>query len=319
MGGWNHHLPVLPAPLIPKGGSDRKPGMSLNIHLGAHKTATTHLQRCLGAIEADLLAHELMFLGPDTLRGAPLDLRALLNNPDRHPKRRDAARTLLRGLRAEHRDLLISEELILGGLGQRLLGPEGRIYQDAGQRLRNLLTLLGNPDVTLFLALRSPADFLTSLFGEQMRHGGPVRIEDFLDGFDPVSLSWSDLVARLLKGSQAGRIVCWRYEDTAAIRPVLLTRLLGSDLAARVPDLPPVRVGMSAAAYQMVLEKAGQGEGVKMLTNRALNAHPREGGEARMQLLSPAVHKQCEHAYDDDCRNVAAMARVEFLRPASQG
>ena len=42
---------------------------TLTVHLGAHKTATTHLQHSLGRARADLRRHGVAYFGPDLLRG----------------------------------------------------------------------------------------------------------------------------------------------------------------------------------------------------------------------------------------------------------
>ncbi|MFV0384107.1 hypothetical protein [Paracoccus sp. (in: a-proteobacteria)] len=294
--------------------------MTLSIHLGAHKTASTHLQRSIGAIEADLLESNVIFLGPDILRDAPLDLRALLEGPERRRRQSDMVSRLLRGFLAEHRDMILSDELILGGLGRaRLLGDNGRIYLGAAQRLRNLLDLLGTGDATLYLAIRSPADFVTSLFGEQLRWGGVLRIEDFLGDFDPAGLSWSDLVRRLLATGEAGRIVCWRYEDTATTRLQLLTRMLGPGLAALVPDLPPARIGLSVAAYNMVLARAAEGQPIDLLVGQSRKQHPRTRGEDRLRLLPPEIHAAAARRYAEDCAELARIPGVEFLVPGAAG
>lgn len=298
-----------------------KDGMGLFIHLGAHKTATTHLENCLRAAEPELLAAGVAFLGPGNLRQEPLNLRMLLNDPDRRPRQQSTARVLLRTLIADHRDLVLSEEQILGGLGDAdLLGPDGQVYLHAVPRLRHLLALAGTGEVTLLLALRSPADFLTSVFGEQLRHGGPLRIEDFLRGFDPAGLRWSELVARLLAETGAARLICWRYEDTAATRSELLDLLLGPDLARAVPYLKPRRPGMSAAAYRALLDGSDGELASRDLAEALRRAHPKRAGAAALRVLPEALHATCDRLYAKDCARIAAMPGVRFLgTPVEQG
>ncbi len=182
--------------------------MTISIHLGAHKTATTHLQQSLRRIEPDLLDADRMFLGPVNLRQPPLDLRAMLNDPAAHPRNSQLARDLLRGLRREHSAMILSDGLFLGGLGrERLLTAEGSFYQDGDRRLGHLLELLGTRDATLFLALRSPASFVTSVHAELVREGQKGRIEDYLGGFDLGRARWLPLVGRLLARLGRGRLI----------------------------------------------------------------------------------------------------------------
>lgn len=300
--------------------------MTLSIHLGVHKTATTHLQHSVRRIEQDLLDADRIFLGPDSLRDAPLDLRALLNRPQATPKRATLARDLLRSLRDEHAALTLSDELILGGLGrERMLADDGSFYRDAQMRLGNLLDLLGTRDVDLFLALRAPASFVTSVHGELTRQGGAGSLQDYLGDFDVGTAQWQPLVMRLLSVMGQGRLTIWRFEDTGRVRDRLLTRMLGAELAALVPNPPPLRVGLSAAAYRH-LEKAGQGasqDDRRRQAEMALRQHPQRRPDQRLRLLDDAVHDRSAATYDRDCDRIAALPQVDFLRPgdgdAAQG
>lgn len=292
--------------------------MGLFIHLGAHKTATTHLANCLEKAESDLLADGVAFLGPENLRQAPLNLRLLLNNPEGRPDQQKAAMGILRGLMEEHRDLIISEELILGGFTKgQFLGAGGQVYPQAGQRLRHLLDLVGTRDVTLLLAIRSPADFLTSAFGEGLRHEGPLKIDTFLNGFQPALLRWSELIGRLQRDSEAQRLICWRYEDLANIRGDLLIRMLGPKLAAAVPDLPPTRLGLSDSAYRMLLDRSVGDAAVRDLTGEVRKAHPKQTPRDTLRVLPQELHDECDRNYAEDCASIAAMPWVHFLKPAA--
>lgn len=290
--------------------------MSVFILVGAHKTATTHLTFCLEAIESQLMQAGVMFLAPKVLRHPPLEVRALLGGAGRRSARRATVSGILRGLIEDHRDLIIQDEQILGGLGGgRFLGAGGRIYPDAGLRLSSLLDLIGTRDVTVMLACRSPADFLTSAFGEALLQGGSLRMDEFLGDFDPTALRWSELAERLMAESGAARMVCWRYEDLAAIRGELLRSLLGEKLGAAVPNLPPKRRGLSDAAYRMLRAAAEGGVVPHGLTGQALRQLPKKGAADRMQVLPQAVHDVCERVYAEDCKRLAALPGVRFLSP----
>lgn len=294
--------------------------MALFVHLGAHKTATTHLARCVLAAEEDLLQAGVIFLDPAQLRQPPLELRALIADPGVPPRRHGPAQEILRGLMAEQRDLILSEEQILGSLGaSRFLGRDGSVYPLAGARVRKLLDVLGTRDVTLLLGLRSPAEFLTSTFGEQLRHGGPLRIEEFLGDYDPKSLRWSELVERLMMESGAARLVCWRYEDLSAVRAELLTIMLGADLAGLVPDLPPTRVGLSGPGYRALLQHTSGDRAERKEIGAMLKAHPKRAAADGLRLLPQEVHDACDQNYVEDCARIAAMPRVRMLRPKAQG
>jgi hypothetical protein len=90
----------------------------------------------------------------------------------------------------------------------------------------------------------------------QVMGGHELLLADYLGGFDPVRLSWTGLAKRLLAVRGVARLVVWRYEDYAAVRPQILARMLPESLAARADDPPAAIVGLSQPAYADVLERA---------------------------------------------------------------
>lgn len=291
--------------------------MSLSIHLGIHKTATTHLQQSIKLIEPELVDRDFMFLGPENMRARPLAVVGLLDKVAKKPKRAKTTKMLLRGLLSAYSNCLVSEELLLGGLNPTgFLGKNGQIYTKAENRLNNLLDLFGTKDATLFLSLRSPASFLTSAFGEALRFGGPLTPDEYFGDFDPLDLRWSDLITRLMR-SGVSRLVCWRFEDLADIRHVMLTKMLGEEFAPMIPDLRPLRPGLTQAAYDMIL---ANGRGAtwmekRKLVSEAISKYPKTAEAEPLVIFDDAIHRESDRVYAEDCAKVAAMPRVEFLRP----
>ncbi|RDD93162.1 hypothetical protein DTW92_19670, partial [Paracoccus pantotrophus] len=117
--------------------------MALSIHLGAHKTASTHLQFSLRQVRDRLLGAGLAYVDPAMLRGQPLSLSAVLAQGI-GGRDQDSARRMLLDMRQGCRDLLISEENILGMTHRsRLFSRRGEIYPRAAQRLRHVIALAG--------------------------------------------------------------------------------------------------------------------------------------------------------------------------------
>lgn len=297
--------------------------MSLSIHIGAHKTASTSLERSIWTVEEQLIEQGYMFLTPQILRHEPFDLNWALGNPGRDPQRHQKLRKLMRELMVENDHMLISEEQILGGLGSaHFLGDDGKIYLHAEKRLRILLQLLGTTDATVFLSVRSPASFLTSAYGEHFAHGyypdhlSPLTAEIFLHDYDPRSLCWSQLVGRLLEKNPIS-LVCWRFEDFGMVQKQIFRRLFGDDLANQIKDIPFQRAGMSQAAYDMVLSGS---KGLtrlqrNQLRKQAMAEHPKGPNEPPLRIFDDETVQKCETLYAQDCKKIAAMPGVEFLWP----
>src|SRR5690349_5584947 len=172
------------------------------IHLGAHKTATTHLQQTLAAIRPRLVAQGVDPIPLAALRA--IGLARALN------ERRLAARVpglrglamrtlvaeLLEPLRRGPRTLLISEE--------KRLGAPRRVFEEPAyplveQVVPRLAALGGRGRVTLFLSIRGFERHLPSTYAQELRVLPPEP-----EGFEAIRRrvlarppSWFELVRRI--------------------------------------------------------------------------------------------------------------------------
>ena len=159
-----------------------RPPPRWRLHLGAHKTATTHIQlRCaaLGLAErgvGDMGNDELtpMKLPDMRLRALPARLSPAL-------RRREMLRRLSALGRLRGRMVLSNEDWI--GHGEAGLEPVP--YPEAGRRIRSLVRGLARDGaVELFLAVRSPDTFLPSVYAQVLRY------HPYPGGFAPIRARW---------------------------------------------------------------------------------------------------------------------------------
>ena len=292
--------------------------MVLNLHLGAHKTATTHLQLSLRTVQHELRDNGVFYADPAIVRG---DNFPLIQGLNAAPGQRDAER--LAGRRFHHlREmypwLLCSDENFLGGTHRDVMfGRRGEIYPQGAQRLRKLLRMAGGGPATLFLSVRDPASFNASAFSLQLILGNELMAEDYMAGRDPTSLNWTGLVRRLLSIEGAARIVVWRYEDYPRLRGRILRRMLPPHLARQVPDPAPVNEGMSQPAYEWLAEQAmtQTDADLRQLAAKSRERFPRSAGHAPMRPFRPEEHQRSQAGYGADLDRLRQMPRVEFLEP----
>ena len=194
--------------------------MSLTIHVGAHKTATTHLQQTLRGLIPQMLATGIHYSDIQHWRGGLTRLAVALGDGPGPARLRGRLRRRLDATSAIWPEMVISEENILGSLRREgLMGAGGVLYPQAGRRLARLMGMLRHRPATICLAVREPCGFLTSAFSMQVLGGHELLFADYLGDFDPARLSWTDLARRLLATGAAARLVVWRYEDYPAVRP----------------------------------------------------------------------------------------------------
>jgi|GEM_PF-4905966 len=155
----------------------------IRFHIGAHKTATTHLQMTLAGCR----------LAPGTCYVPLKRLRRLLTTPVRK------GRPFLPWHRWYRGTWLLSDENILGNSSN-----VRRMYEDPGRALQ----YFSDCRLELFMAIRSYDRFLPSAWAERLwRHP--------FEPFEPVipRRRWTDVVADLQAALPGVPIHVWRYED----------------------------------------------------------------------------------------------------------
>jgi len=295
--------------------------MALSIHLGAHKTASTHLQNSLRLVGDQLRAAGLAYVHPGMLRNATLPLSYVLAQGQGAAT--DAgARQALQDMRAGCRDMLISEENILGLTRRsRLFSRSGEVYPRAARRLRHVMALAGGGPTVLYLSLRDPACFMASAFALQVSRGREIEFDAYLGGRDAADIGWAELVGRLAEVRGVSRIVLWRYEDYALLRPRILARLLPAGLAEHVPDPPPANVGLTQAGYDWLLRRAsalmesGAEVDLPTLSQRARLRFPPGRGHAPLRPFDEKTGARSAANYAREIAALRTMPGVELLEP----
>lgn len=291
--------------------------MSLTVHLGSHKTATTHLQASWRAAMPFLQAKGIYYAGPADLRQQRCPLTLALSEP-MTSRRVGRARAHFDLVREFWPKILISDENILGGTRRDyLFGPKGQLYPDATERLGKLFDILGGQGATAVLALRDPAQFQLSAFSLQLLRGAELDFDAYLDGRPPWAVGWADLARRILALPQVLRLIVWRYEDYPALRRRIHRRLLPEGLAMRIPNPPPVNVGISQEGYEWMVGQLRRNRGADLrdLAGQARQNFSRAHGHGGLALLSQGQLERSARVYEQEIEKLRRFARVEFLAP----
>ena len=153
----------------------------------------------------------------------------------------------------EHQDcerLILSDENILGGLRPSRL--TGSFYSGVRSRLGRLKRKLGRNDVKIFLAIRSYDEFISAMYCEYIRHNSFTSSDSYLANVDFQSLSWTRLIADLVKIAGDENVVCWSFEDFPAIEDKVFGALTGG--LAHLVERPEekLRESLSADAVDLL-------------------------------------------------------------------
>ncbi|RCW88090.1 hypothetical protein [Paracoccus lutimaris] len=292
--------------------------MALTIHLGAHKTASTHLQNSLRMAQGQLRAAGVFYAAPVVLRSPYLPLIPVLLRPECPDWYRPHLVRVLSEARDICPEVLLSDENLLGGINRyNLFGGSGLLYPDAPRRVAETIALAGGGPATLCLAVRDPIRFNLSAFAHLVIRGEEIALDQFLRRRDPARADWVGLVRRLSALPGIARIVVWRYEDYPALRPRILARMLPPALVAQVPDAPPANEGLTQPGYDWFVARAlaDSKVGLRVLARRARMRFPAADGHAPLRLLPDEDYARSAAGYARQIRQLRHLPGVELLAP----
>ncbi|WP_371158423.1 hypothetical protein [Jannaschia sp. 2305UL9-9] len=306
-----------------------------HIHLGAHKTATTHLQDALSA-RKDALQGDGVFYLPHAEARPLLQFRDVPLSPLMRLRRRLAGETWwpdrafgsarharacatelvsVIGARAEtaHR-VVLSEENLLGRLRSVFTGD----YFAGSPRLNLLGDLATRVPVHLYLAVRPLDTFLPSAYAQALRTLPADRL-NFPETVARVQAhppSWADLAQAICDRVPRAHLTIWEYGAYAAhgdaIRR-LITGLPGDDDPS---DPRPTRTLSPSARAIHLAEQLPEADWTKRAARveRIYGDHPRSDREGPHRPFDAAARARLQAAYRDDLARMARMPRVRVVQ-----
>jgi hypothetical protein len=294
------------------------PVTAWRIHIGAHKTATTHVQEILTLMRPQLLERGVDFVDNHAVRRSGLaKALAARRLAMRLPVLRGRAVAAIMArhldpLRAGPRTFVLSEEKLMGGSLQAFATP---IYPQV-ERMVPLLASLSAPaaggaEVTLFLSIRSFDGQMPSAYVQELKFSPPIA-----GGFDNLKErvlaappSWFGLVRRIRAAAPAVPLRVWRQEDYRRDPAAILAVLCGCDPGplpamedpywTRSPDLRAVRAAEALPADMPREERRA----------RVLEIFRASGDGERFDPFTAEEKALLRAAYDQD------LARIDALDP----
>ncbi|WP_397542139.1 hypothetical protein [Roseovarius salis] len=285
----------------------------LTFLVGAHKTASSHLQHSLAGAASELARQGTAVIGPKAMRADLLPVMNMVRDGMATEVGQGAARAFLQLHAGSARHALLMDENILGGTDRKMLMRKTRLYPWAHRRLGRLMALLPGHEVRIGLAIRNPATFLPSCWSESLHHRPFRSFADYVAGIAPERLRWSDLLERLRAAAPGARFIVWRFEDYRALGPALHAHLLGERMAALVSHADRrLRPGLSdKAAAWLQDHPAPDRDALKTARAR----FPKTTERDAFAPWAPEAHERMTRAYDRDCARIGDMAGLDLLWP----
>ncbi|MEL6793185.1 MAG: hypothetical protein AAFP78_07010 [Pseudomonadota bacterium] len=286
--------------------------MTIHLHLGAHKTASTHIQAVLRKNAARLAGEGVRVVAPSEVRGligrgqraaaemAPIpSLRAAL-----------AARRLRRFLEGDER-IAVSDENALGLTGEIIAA--GALYPHAAARLRLWRSAAGARPLAVYFAVRDYAPFFAGAHAQSIRGGAMIPLEPAqIARLAALPRRWPDVIADIRRALPAARMTLWRFEDYAALQAEILRRMTGAG------DLEPRRkrpmATPSAPAMEALFAAAATRPGRRIPKDEFERAGAATAGP-RYMPFGEADQTRLATAYEEDVARFRTDPGIEFLVP----
>jgi hypothetical protein len=295
--------------------------INIHLYLGAHKTATTHLQGILLANRDRLAAHQVVLSAPQDVRKEwlPEFFRYCAGTGDAP----DA------GLAKELRSIapssglwILTEENIAGVCNDLAFKPG--IYPEAAGRIACLARLFPEAGLSLFFSLRSYDSFYRSAYTEVVRNRGYVPFEEFYDEGRFSGNSWVETVRRFQRTLPQERITLWKFEDFRELIPRLVSLLTGiGDVQGLLDAYKPVttRPSLSRKTIDILkdLHPVLSRKESLALVERINRIYPVGRGWPEFRPFSPEKEAGFQQQYTRDIEAIKAhFPGIRFLEPAAR-
>ena len=207
--------------------------MTIKLYIGAHKTATTHIQSVLEHNHKNLEQHNIKLSTPNELRKSWLP--NFLNLC--HKKN-------LRQIEALKQELpnsgiwILSDENFAGTPYDFKIHKG--MYPNVGQRLKCLKELFPNTKIELYFSIRSYETFYRSTYLEVVRNRGYIPFEEYYNEERFKDNSWLDVIEMFTSVIPEENITLWRYEEIKILMPTILNNITGLNNAKELISNYPI-------------------------------------------------------------------------------
>lgn len=289
---------------------------SLALHIGAHKTASSHLQKTLHNNRALISAEGIRVVAPHHLRRQGRSLSAMFNlSWTESPKPRRTPHEQLAFLARGHKRLVITEENFVGMLFDRNGKVPLPLYPAGPERVAELVAACAPLKPQLFVAVRNPATFMASVYSQVLFGSSHIGPRTFRARNDWRQIDWADYIAKLRAIPNVGDLYVWRQEDYHLSYRLILRRLLRWQVGGKIEALEGrVHPGLSAAAVRQTLQWAQEGK-TGNLAGDARALFPINEDNKSFALYARSTLDSAQEIYAAQMAQIEAIEGVTVLHP----
>jgi len=198
--------------------------LKIKLYLGAHKTATTHLQGILMANREKLAHKNIKLSAPQDVRGEGQWLPKFFKYCNKNDP---AALKQIQKLAPENGVWILTEENIAGFSNDFTTLPG--MYPKIAERVECLVNAFPESDMEFYFSIRSYDSFYRSAYSEVVRNKGYIPFSEFYNEERFKDNSWEEMVERLSKVLPEEKITLWCFEDFRNLLPEIVNLLTEMD------------------------------------------------------------------------------------------
>ncbi len=268
------------------------------IHLGLHKTATTALQDFLHGHVGAMIQKGVRYIPLPRMRTDVTPLFCTLEKG-----KRAKLTALLEEI--EQETVLLSDENLIGTPGEL---TKGGIYPFSRNRVETFCEAMKDSRITLFLTLREPHFFLTSMYSEYLRHNEFVPFAQYVAGFDVQGFSYRKTFGWLfrLPTNTKVRIIPFEVGHGGGVHHIareIVAEACGPDSGIDIGTFP-VRKSRSAYSTEELdlaaeIARRSDPKMCQFFLN-ALDARDRRFGQTKFSPLPAALTEELKQRYLSD-------------------
>lgn len=279
--------------------------MSVVLHVGAHKTGTSLIQK--------YFRDRIEDFDPDALVAiSRSDTNRLIGWGETVQKR---PMRLRRRVEAEMRKgadvILVSHE---NALGQPMVAGKPGLYPDAPALANALAASLDGHDVAVVFYVRPVADFVESYYLQTIHEGAWHSFDDWFGSLDPSTLSWMPVVRGLEAAFGADRTLIGDFNEVKAGQNDFLERFM-IRTGIRPPSTVHYKPRRNASISSVGLEIARnvnphlETKDQRVATRKFLQAHFSNVAGERARPLPGDVRADLERRYGAEYQELADRSR----------
>lgn len=208
--------------------------MIIKLYIGAHKTATTHIQSILEANKEPLLKNNITISTPNILRPKWIQL---FMNYCHHNKLSNKEELL--ALSPKHGTWIFSEENFVGNSYE--LSQTSTLYPNILLRLKCFVELFPKAKIELYFSIRSYETFYRSTYLEVVRNRGYLPFDAYYKEALFQSKSWVNVIEMFSQVIPEENITLWCYEEVHNLMPQIIDLITELNNAKALIENYPIK------------------------------------------------------------------------------